>query len=149
MILRNPHRRSAATAVEMAVIAPAFLLLIFILVIGGLGMFRYNQVAHLAREGARYASVHGRDWANETRNPAATPQTIYEQAILPNAIGLDRTQLSYSVVWDRSNAPKQSVPPSTAPVRNYVYVTVSYQWLPDNIFGGGTLTSTSKMPMCH
>ena len=149
MTLRNCHRRSAATAVEMAIIAPVFLLLVFILVIGGLGMFRYNQVAHLAREGARYASVHGRDWAEETGNVPATPQTIYEQAILPNAFGLDRTQLTYAVVWNKSNAPTQAVTGGTAPVRNYVYVTVSYRWLPDNIFGGGTLTSTSKMPMHH
>ena len=149
MILRNPHRRSAATAVEMAVIAPVFLLLVFILVIGGLGIFRYNQVSHLAREGARYASVHGRDYATENNQPAATQDSIYQQVVLPSAFGLDRTKLTCTVTWDKSNAPKQAVPAGTAPVQNYVIVTVSYQWLPDVIFRGGTVTSTSKMPMTY
>lgn len=149
MLLRNPHRRPAATAVEMAFVTPLFLVLVYILVIGGLGMFRYNQVAHLAREGARYASVRGADYAKETGKPAATPESVYQEAILPNALGLDRTQLTYSVTWDKSNAPSQADATGRVVTSNQVIVTVSYRWLPDAIFGGGTVTSTSKMPVCH
>jgi len=34
-------------------------------------------------------------------------------------------------------------------VNNTVIVTVAYQWLPETLFGGGTLSSTSKMPMSY
>ena len=53
------RRRRGVAAVEFAVIAPVVLLFAFGLIVGGLGVFRYQEVAHLAREGARYASTHG------------------------------------------------------------------------------------------
>ncbi len=37
-----------------------------------MGIYRYQQVASLAREGARYASVHGSQYAADTGNAAAT-----------------------------------------------------------------------------
>lgn len=148
MILRKQTHRSGATAVEMAVIAPVFVFLLFALVIGGLGIFRYNQVAHLARQGARYAVVRGTDYQMELRKPAATPDSIRTEAILPNANALDASRLTVAVSWDKSNAPKQMLMDGTA-VTNYVIVTVSYQWLPEAFFGGGTLTCTSKMPMSY
>jgi Flp pilus assembly protein TadG len=148
MILRNHARRSGATAVEMAVAAPVFVFLLFALVIGGLGIFRYNQVAHLARQGARYAVVRGTDYQSELHKPAATQATILSEAVLPNANALDASRLTVQVTWDKSNAPKQLLPDGTT-VSNYVIVTVSYRWLPEAFFGGGTMTSTSKMPMSY
>ena len=56
MIVRRPVRRGAAV-VEMAVVAPLVVLFLFGLIVTGLGVFRYNQTAYLAREAARYASV--------------------------------------------------------------------------------------------
>jgi Flp pilus assembly protein TadG len=148
MILRNPGRRSAATAVEMAVIAPVFVFLLFALVIGGLGIFRYNQVAHLARQAARYAAVHGQDYHTETGKPAATQASIRTDCILPNASALDPNRLTCTVTWDKSNIAQQFDSTGKAS-RNIVIVTVSYQWIPEAMFGGGTLTSTSKMPMSY
>src|SRR5215210_1335030 len=133
MILRNSARRSAATAVEMAFIAPVFVFLLFALIIGGLGIFRYNQIAHLARQGARYASVRGLDYHNENNKPAATQDSVRKEAILPNANALDPNSLTVSVTWDKSNAPKQRLADGTA-VINYVIVTVSYKWLPEAMF---------------
>lgn len=46
-------------AVEAAIALPVAFLLILGTCVIGLGVFRYQQVASLAREGARYASVHG------------------------------------------------------------------------------------------
>jgi Flp pilus assembly protein TadG len=148
MILRNPTRRSAATAVEMAIIAPVFVFLLFALVIGGLGIFRYNQVAHLARQAARYAAVHGNDYHTENKKPAATQASILAESVLPNANALDASRLTCTVTWDQTNAPKQYSATGKA-TNNTVIVTVSYQWLPEAMFGGGTLTSTSKMPMSY
>ena len=148
MILRNKARRSAATAVEMAFVAPVFVFLIFALVVGGLGMFRYNQVAHLARHAARYAAVRGYDYHQENNVPAATQQTIRDEAVLPNAFGLDPNLLTVQVTWDRSNATRELRPDETVR-NNYVIVTVSYQWLPELLVSGGVMSSTSKMPMSY
>jgi Flp pilus assembly protein TadG len=149
MILHNSHRRSAATAVEMAFIAPVFLLLVFALVIGGMGMFRYNQVAHLAREATRYASVRGMDYARATGKPAATQTSIYDEAVRPNALALDPNALSCTVTWDKSNYPRYVAADRTVH-RNYVSVTVSYQWGPElPLIGAITLTSTSTLPVYH
>ena len=148
MVLRNRARRSAATAVEMAFVAPVFVFLIFALVIGGLGIFRYNQVAHLARHAARYAAVRGGDYHQENNKPAATQQSIRDEAVLPNAFGLDPNQLTVQVTWDKSNATRQ-IQTDGSTVHNYVIVTVSYQWLPEALIGGGRMTSTSKMPMSY
>jgi hypothetical protein len=118
---------------------------LFGLVVGGMGIFRYNQLASLSREAARYACVHGLDYERETGLPAATEESIRER-VLANAAGLDKSRLSCTVTWDKSNLPKQFNDDKTA-TTNIVIVTVTYQWLPEAYFGGVTLSSTSKMPM--
>ena len=45
-------------------------------VVLGLAVFRYEQLQALAREGARYASVHGPQYASDTGNSYATSQTV-------------------------------------------------------------------------
>jgi Flp pilus assembly protein TadG len=146
MSRRSPGR-PAATTVEFAVISPVLVLLLFGLIVGALGIFRYHQVASLAREAARYASVRGLDYERETGQPAATRQSIRDK-VVTDAVGLNHSQLTVQATWDKSNAPKYAAPDGTVTI-NTVTVTVTYQWLPEAIFGGVTLTSTSKMPMSH
>jgi hypothetical protein len=50
---------------EAALVFPVALAFVFGLLIGGIGIFRYHQVAHIARETARYASVHGAQYASK------------------------------------------------------------------------------------
>jgi len=145
---RNKSRRRGASLVEFAMVAPVLILVLFRLIIGGLGVFRYHQVAGLAREAARYAAVRGLDYARETDRPAATQQSVYDEVVKANATGLDPSRLTCAVTWDRSNAPTQFLPDKTA-VGNVVIVTVSYQWLPEAIFGKATLSSTAKVPMSY
>jgi hypothetical protein len=119
--------------------------------VGALGVFRYQELASLSRRGARYASVHGLQYSKDTGNPAATPADVYANAIEPYAVGLDKTQLNYSVTWNQSNAPTQGVVVNgkLVPMRNTVSVTVTYRWVPEAFFGGVTLSSTSTMPMSN
>src|SRR5207302_11000327 len=49
--------RPGATLIESAVVLALTFLLLFAILIGALGVFQRQQVAALAREGARYASV--------------------------------------------------------------------------------------------
>jgi Flp pilus assembly protein TadG len=141
-------RRRGASVVEVAVVAPLFVLLIFGLIIGGLGVFRYNQVASLAREAARIASVQGTEYAKATGEPAATQDSIHAAA-LARAAGLDPNRLSTTVTWDKYNAPQTYNPDKTV-TTNIVTVTVSYKWKPEALLGREmTLTSTSRMPMSN
>src|SRR5437868_1684036 len=89
MLCRNRlARRPGATPVDCAVVAPITFLMILGLVLGAMGVFRYQEVATLAREGARWASVHGGQYTQEanpnTQSPPLTSSSdIYNCAIAP------------------------------------------------------------------
>jgi Flp pilus assembly protein TadG len=146
---RRPRR--GATVVEVAFIAPVILLLLIGLLVGGLGVFRYQQVAHAAREASRWAAVHGSDYAQETGNPAATANDVYTQAVVPNVTGLDADKLTCSVTWDTNKSPYHTatVNGQTRKITNTVSVTITYQWLPEAYLGGVTLRSTSVAVMSY
>jgi Flp pilus assembly protein TadG len=143
-------RRRGASTVEFAVTCPIAIFLIFATITGALGAFRYQQVASLAREGARWASVNGSEHARETGNPAATPEDVFNTAILPCSVALDQSKLSYSVTWDESNEPLSVHENYETPTGNTVTVTVSYVWIPETYLSGSfTLTSTSTAQMLY
>jgi Flp pilus assembly protein TadG len=149
MTIRRAGRRRGVTTVEMAFVTPFFVLLIFGLIVGGLGVFRYNELATLSREGSRYASVRGMDYQQRTGNPAATAESIHAEAVLPRAIGLDTSRLSTTASWDKSKYPRQMETNGTI-TTNYVTVTVTYRWRPEIFFGGEiVMSSTSRMPMSY
>ena len=70
-MLQQRQPRRGVTLVECAIIYPLTLLLVLAIIIGGLGMFRYQEVASLAREGARYASVRGAKYAQTVAGATA------------------------------------------------------------------------------
>ena len=148
MRLRNPPRRGAS-AVEAAIVYPVALFFVLGLVVGAMGVFRYQETAALAREAARYASVHGASYAQATGKSAATAQDVYNNAIAPKAVGLDPSKLTYSVTWNQSNKPQETVivNGNVTYVTNTVTVTVTYNWIPEVYLGGVTLTSTSVAQM--
>jgi Flp pilus assembly protein TadG len=141
--------RSGATMVEFAIVAPITFLLLLGLLIGGLGIFRYQQVARLSRDAARWASVHGTQYALDTKNPAATAHDVYNQAIVPNAAGLDLSKLTYSVTWNTSNSPYHAatVNGQQVKVANTVTVSINYQWIPETFLGALNLSSTTVSVM--
>ena len=145
-------KRSGTTTVEYAIVFPALFLLLVGLVIGASGIFRYQETAQLARKAARYAATHGTQYAKDTGKPAATPTDIYNNAIAPYAVILDRTKLSYSVSYNRSNEPfhTDTVNGQVVATGNTVTVTVTYLWIPEAFLPGSiTLSSTSVMPMSY
>ncbi|MCA1685495.1 MAG: pilus assembly protein [Planctomycetia bacterium] len=147
-------RRRGASLVEAAVVLPVMFTLMLCLVVVGMGVHRYQQVARLAREAARYASVRGGNYHRDNPTlPAATPQQIYDQVISPNATNLDPSKLKYSVTWDDGTAYKMPVYLQDATTntwrRNNVTVTISYAWVPEAYFGALTLSSKSVMPITN
>jgi Flp pilus assembly protein TadG len=141
----------ATAMVEFAVVAPVTFLLLLSLLIGGLGIFYYQQVAHLARDASRWASVHGTEYAKDTGKPPATAEDVYNQVIVPHAKGLNPSRLTYSVTWHTSNSPHHTVIVNGRPVEkaNTVTVTVNFQWIPQAYLGGITLSSTSVTVMSY
>src|SRR5262245_2535921 len=93
-------RRSGAHAMEFAFICPLLLFVLVVLGIGGMGIFRYQEVAWLARKAARYSCVLGSQYHTEMTNPSPTEDQI-RQAMLNNwAVALDpaRVTLQASLV---------------------------------------------------
>ena len=147
---RRPAARRGATLVESAFVLSVLFFLLLAVVVGGYGVLRYQQLAMLAREGARYAAVHGGQYAQETGNPAATAADVYKNGMLPYAVDLDPAHLSYTVSWDTDNMPYHMSDDYEKPVANTVTVTVRYTWVPElYLVGPITLTSTSTMPMSY
>ena len=143
-------KRRGTTTVEFAVTAPVVFFLLLATMIGSLGVFRYHQVAALAREGSRWASMHGSQYQKETGNPAATPQDVLDTAILPAATLLTPEHLSCEVTWETSNQPLQVINDVQTPVGNTVTVTVSYEWFPEMFFiGPVNLSSSSTAQMIY
>lgn len=134
MIYRRKTRNGAAM-VEFALVAPAFFLFIMGLVVGGLGVFRYQQVAWLAREGTRYAAVRGTRYEISTAEKAVSAQDIRNH-ILSQSNSLDPSKLEINVRWTPDNSQD-----------GVVEVTVLYHWLPEAYLGGIDLTSKATMPM--
>ena len=141
--------RRGNTIVEFAIVSPIALFLLFGLIIGGMGVSRYQQIGYLSREASRWASVHGAEYAAETGHAAATATDVYNQVIRARANGLDLSQLTYSVTWNTNNHQTHTavVGGNTVTIQNTVAVTVNYRWIPEAYLPAKTLTSTSVSVM--
>jgi Flp pilus assembly protein TadG len=126
--------------VECAIVYPLTILLLLGTVVLGIGVFRYQQIQALAREGARYASVHGPTYASENNDSYASSATVLSH-VENLAAGLETNDLSCTVTW--SPDPPTSTPAST------VSVQLSYNWVPEAYFQSMTFTSTSVMPVTY
>jgi Flp pilus assembly protein TadG len=146
-MLRRSTPRRAASLVETALTFSAVMLLTLGVVVVALGVFAYQEVAGLAREGARWAAVHGAQYHQETGKPMATASSVYTNAIKPHMVGLDTSQLTYSVSWTNASEVPIYDDGSGNLVQNQVTVTVTYRWVPHAYLAPVTLRSTSVMPM--
>ncbi len=129
----NHRRRRGVTAAECGIVYSITLLMIMGAVIEGLGVYRYEQISYLAREGARWAAVHGPTYQQEQNASAPTSQDVLSNAVLPKAVGLDTSQLTCALTMTAST----------------VSVTVTYGWVPEGLFSPITFTSTSVMPISY
>jgi hypothetical protein len=95
--------RRAASVVEAAFVLPITFALLLAILIGGIGIIRYHQVAYIARETARFASVHGAQYAKTNAGAIqAGTLPVVDGAYLVNyakskAAALDTSQLNVTV----------------------------------------------------
>jgi Flp pilus assembly protein TadG len=149
---RHPAARRGATLVESAFVLSVLFFLLLSVVIGGHGVLRYQQLAMLAREGARYASVHGGQYAQENNTTVPTQDQIFTNVIAPMAVGFDTTQMGYSITYNTTSWPYHTTLDSNnnvVPIQNTVTVKLTYTWVPEAFLGGVTLSATSVMPMSY
>jgi Flp pilus assembly protein TadG len=162
----RPRRRRGAAAIEFAFVAPVVLFIILAQIFGGMCVFRYQEVAHLAREGARYASTHGATYvtegtAGQTGEPDVDSSEDLRTYLAARTVLLSPSSLQVDVSWTApgsvvpANQPTyldpdpNQVPPGQRVIQNYVIVKVSYSLKVPGIPSALTLTSTSQMPMCY
>jgi Flp pilus assembly protein TadG len=166
-------RRHGAVLIESAVVYPVVFFFILATIIGGMGVFRYNEVSSMAREAARYASTHGGQYQKDNSNAiaAGTLPNVNDSYLTTNiidaeAVSIDTTQLQISIQfnnhngsfdWDDTANNGQRWPTSQTTINNQTYsltntvsVTVTYPWIPEMYLTGPiNLTSTSVMPMSY
>jgi Flp pilus assembly protein TadG len=144
MMLRRRawETRRGTSLVEAAVVYPTTLLLLIGTLVLGLGVYRYQQLESLAREGARYAAVHGPTYASEQNSSYATSTTVLAAIdALAAGGGIQTSDLSCTVTW--SPNPPTASPPST------VTVQLTYTWVPEGYFSSTNWTVSSTMPVTY
>jgi Flp pilus assembly protein TadG len=157
---RTPATRPGVVIVETAVVLPVLLFILLAIIIGGTGVFRYQQVACQAREAARWTSVRGADYQRDSNLPSPTSQQVVAATVQPMALGMDPNVLAVRIQWidqgtgtvqdwDAATKDVRSISPLGEYVNNAVRVTVTYQWNPGLIPGTITLQSISQLPMSH
>ena len=125
------HDRSGAAMVEFALVsAVVFLPLVFGVIEFGRGVWAKTTVTAAAREGVRYAIVHGKE------SGFTTTSTTVSNAVKA------RTQLSpitVTATWKGDQSPGDTVT-----------VTVTYSYVPVvTILPSKTITSTSKQIVAY
>ena len=122
-------RQRGSALVESALTLVVFMMVIFGLMEFGRMVWAYNLVSHAAREGTRYAMVHGRNSSHP-----ATADGI-RSVVKGQAVGLDPASLLVNVSWIPDNKPGSAVKVAL----RYTLSSMT------NLAGSGTLGSTSQV----
>ena len=126
-------------------------------IVAGLGVYRYQQVASLAREGSRWVCVHGSNYSGTTGNAPASSADVLSHlqaespGLNPSLLKVDVYLISggTKISWDSSSkAPFALNAVGVMTGQNLVEVVVTYTWQAEALFGTYTMTSTSTVPMC-
>ena len=134
-VKRRSRRRRGVVLLESALVYTVLFLLILGTIVMGLGVFRYQQIASLAREASRWASVHGSTYQSETNTTAPTDADT-KAAIVGKAVILDTTALQVDLDQSQMTSGVASV-------------TVTYTWTPEAFFAPLTMTSRAVMPVTY
>lgn len=170
---KQNQKRPGSHTVECALVFPVVFFFMIGILVGGMGIFRYQQVCYLAREAARFASTHAGQYQQENAQaiqngtlPNVNEAYLQTNIIAANASNLNAANLASSVTvnmpggnydWDDTADNNNRWPNSLQTINQVTYnqtntvsVTVTYTWVPEMLLIGPiTLTSTSVMPICY
>ena len=133
---RRSTRRRGVVLIESAIVYSVLMMLILGTIVMGLGVFRYQQIASLAREASRWASVHGPTYQSENNNAAAPTDADVTNATVGKAIILTTSALKFDL--DQAQL-----------LNGTASVKVTYTWTPEAYFSPITMSSTSVMPVTY
>ena len=141
-ILRRQHRRRSTgqAMVELAFALPIFLIILFGLIEGGRYVFYSETLNHAAREGARYAIIHGEhaEIGVPTGPPHDPTAAAVKQAVREAAFGL---QGGGDIV-----IPDPLYQPNNNRRGSLVTVTLSYTYTPIvPVFGSITIDAEASL----
>jgi Flp pilus assembly protein TadG len=122
------RRARGQALVEFAFVAPIFLLLLFAIIDFGRYVYYVQILNNAAREGTRYAIVHG---SNSFTPAGPSPNDPKVDAVVRNyAIGVigNAAVLDIDSVWGEPAIPPNPPPPPTNNRGSRVKVTVSYSF---------------------
>jgi hypothetical protein len=133
--------------------------LLFGILIGGILIFNYQQVAWLSCETSRRAWVRGSQYAKETGETSPTKADLLQNVVLPLATAMDPNRLTLGVFvvdgstgavtdWDASPKTIYVIEADGSKVANTVRVRVTYPWnVLYPVTNPITLQATSEVPM--
>ena len=127
------RRRRGAVLLESAIVYSVTLMLVLGTISIGLGVARYQELSWLAREGARWAAVHGPTYQAQQSKSAPTSASVLANAITPKTSLLTAANLTCTLTMTSGVAT----------------VTLNYSWTPEVYLGTVTLTSTSVVPIFY
>lgn len=139
MALRRSRRRCGAAVVEMAIVGPIALLFLIGILDVGLAVWSYNVTAAAAREGARYAVVHGSK-SPKPAGPKANDPDV-EAVVRKYTFNLAQNNIQVTSTWpDGNDGPNHQVT-----------VGVTYTFKPAAFLQLKTLSlqSSTTMTICH
>lgn len=138
MRIKHANQRRGAAVVEMAIVGPLCLFTIIGILDIGLAVWSHNNLSHATREGARYAQVHGAQYA--VSSPGASGPTAND----PN---VEKVVRANSFVHQNNLTVSSSWPDGTNNSNSPVNVQATYTYSPILSFGLGRLTLQSTVTM--
>lgn len=139
--IETRRRRRGSTLVEAALIMPIVLLFLIGALDVGRAVWSYNVIAEAAREGGRYAIVHGA-LASTKAGPSDNDADV-EQVVRRYCVGVDPSRITVRSRWTNTDNSRGST----------VRVQAEYQYVPvvAAIAGRGSvrMSSTSQMMISH
>jgi hypothetical protein len=155
--------------VELALVFPLFVMLLFGIIILGLGVFYQQQLTNAAREAARFASIHSATSSRPTvgwKDPASPPLTYNRwdrpQDSWPDmtatarglVFGIPRQDIKVAACWsgyqmnDGSGNPDPTKFDAPPPNTYDIFGTVDSSWAQCTI-GGANPTSAPEAIPCN
>jgi Flp pilus assembly protein TadG len=135
MLLSSQDRRRrqrGATLVESSLVSVITLLLLLGTISAGLGVFRFQQLNWLAREGAQWAAVHGEKYRKDNNNAAApTSQDVLDKVVNPKLVGMTKGSVTCTLTMTDNKAA----------------VTLKYTWVPESFLSAIELQGKAVMPI--
>ncbi len=107
----NRHHHRGQALVEFVLVAPIFFLILFAVIDFGRYVYYVQTINNAAREGARYAIVHGSDSLAPTGPPDDAGGAAVKSAVRRYLIGVvgDSSVLAVTPSWDPNNRRESTV----------------------------------------